>query len=64
MCQHQPSCPSSTAPDHDAARLVAYYPEQGWGRLCNGVTVFEDMGELLPDGGSAPIGQAMEGRAA
>lgn len=64
MCQHQPSCPTSTAPDHDAARLVAYHPEQGWGRLCNGVTVFEDMGELMPDGRFAPTVQAMEGRAA
>ncbi|MFD9221710.1 DUF5999 family protein [Streptomyces sp. NPDC060064] len=60
MCQHQPSCPSSTAPDHDAARLVAHHPEQGWGLLCNGVTVFEDMGELLPDVRSAPTAQVME----
>ncbi|MEU4492018.1 DUF5999 family protein [Streptomyces sp. NBC_00210] len=62
MCQHQPSCPSSTAPDRDAARLVAYHPEQGWGLLCNGVTVFEDMGELLPDGTSASSVQALGGR--
>ena len=49
MCTHQPQCPDSTAPDHDAARLVASWPEQGWGLLCNGVVVFEDRGELLPD---------------
>jgi hypothetical protein len=50
MCQHQPACPSATAPDHDAARVVATHPEQGWSLLCNGVLVFEDTGELLPDG--------------
>lgn len=55
MCQHRPQCPSAGAPDHDAARLVAYHPEQGWGLLCNGVIVFEDTGELLPDGRSVPI---------
>ena len=26
------------------------HPEQGWSLLCNGVLVFEDTGELLPDG--------------
>jgi len=50
MCRHQPPCPSSDASDHDAARVVAYHPEQGWNLLCNGVVVFEDTGELLPDG--------------
>jgi hypothetical protein len=30
---------------------VACHPEQGWSLLCNGVVVFEDTGELLPDGG-------------
>ncbi|MEU7864570.1 DUF5999 family protein [Nonomuraea sp. NPDC049141] len=54
MCQHQPSCPSADATDHDAARLVAYHPEQNWGLLCNGVIVFDDTGELLPDGRSIP----------
>jgi len=29
---------------------VAHHPEQGWSLLCNGVLVFEDTGELLPDG--------------
>jgi hypothetical protein len=50
MCRHQPSCPPSIAPDHDAARVVASHPQQGWSLLCNGVVVFEDTGELLPDG--------------
>jgi hypothetical protein len=50
MCQHQPSCPSADASDHDAARVVACFPEQGWSLLCNGVIVFEDHGEIRPDG--------------
>jgi len=29
---------------------VARRPEQGWSLLCNGVILFEDTGELLPDG--------------
>jgi hypothetical protein len=29
---------------------VASHPEQGWSLLCNGVVVFEDTGDLLPDG--------------
>lgn len=50
MCQHQPSCPESGAPDGDAARVVAGHPEQGWSLLCNGIVLFEDTGEILPDG--------------
>ena len=50
MCTHSPVCPSATAPDHDAARVVASHPEQGWSLLCNGVVLFEDTGEILPDG--------------
>ena len=50
MCPHQPPCPPADASDHDAARVVASHPEQGWSLLCNGVVVFEDYGELLPDG--------------
>ncbi|MFI6794950.1 DUF5999 family protein [Streptosporangium canum] len=64
MCQHQPSCPSAYAPDHDAARLVAFHPAQGWGLLCNGVVIFEDTGELLPDGRSIPAHRSLYGRAA
>jgi hypothetical protein len=55
VCGHRPPCPPATAQDHDAARLIAYHPEQGWGLLCNGVIVFDDTGELLPDGHSIPI---------
>jgi hypothetical protein len=50
MCQHQPLCPQADAVDREAARAVASHPEQGWSLLCNGVILFEDTGELLPDG--------------
>jgi hypothetical protein len=50
MCEHQPPCPTADAPDRDAARVVVHHAEQGWALLCNGVIVFEDTGELLPDG--------------
>jgi hypothetical protein len=49
MCQHSPICPSADAPDHDAAKVVSRHPEQGWSLLCNGVIVWEDTGEILPD---------------
>ena len=52
MCQHQPACPAADAIDRDAARVIASFPEQGWSLLCNGVILFEDTGELLPDGSS------------
>ncbi|MEU8543122.1 DUF5999 family protein [Streptomyces sp. NPDC048717] len=50
MCQHQPACPSAGSTDREAASPIASYPEQGWTLLCNGVLLFEDTGELLPDG--------------
>ncbi|MCM2387694.1 DUF5999 family protein [Streptomyces sp. CWNU-1] len=50
MCQHQPPCPTSDSADRDAARQMAHHPEQGWSLLCNGVLLFEDTGELLPNG--------------
>jgi hypothetical protein len=50
MCQHQPHCPDQHAPDRMAARALISHPEQGWSLLCNGVVLFEDAGELLPDG--------------
>ncbi|RNG37369.1 DUF5999 family protein [Streptomyces botrytidirepellens] len=49
-CQHQPSCPSADAADREAAHLLEYFPQQGWALLCNGVVLFDDTGELLPDG--------------
>ena len=51
-CRHHPRCPAATAPDRDAAHIVTTHPEQGWSLLCNGVVLFEDTGELLPDGRS------------
>jgi hypothetical protein len=50
MCPHQPPCPQADRPDRDAAHTVAFHPEQGWSLLCNGVIVFDDLGELLPGG--------------
>jgi len=50
MCRHQPHCPTADATDRDAACVVSSHPEQGWSLLCNGVVVFDDTGELLPDG--------------
>ncbi|WP_424214970.1 DUF5999 family protein [Streptomyces sp. BI20] len=50
MCDHQPPCPSVDSADRDAARAVASHPEQGWSLLCNGAVLFDDTGELLPDG--------------
>ncbi|GGZ25446.1 DUF5999 family protein [Streptomyces poonensis] len=50
MCSHQPLCPSADRPDCDSARIVAFHPEQSWNLLCNGAIVFDDTGEILPDG--------------
>ncbi|MGC0420522.1 DUF5999 family protein [Embleya sp. AB8] len=50
MCQHRPQCPPADSPDREAAAVVAAHFEQGWSLLCNGVVLFEDTGELLPDG--------------
>ena len=54
MCPHLPACPPADRPDRDAARTVASHPEQGWSLLCNGVIVFDDLGEILPGGRVAP----------
>ena len=50
MCPHTPHCPEFSKSDREAAHTVAAHPEQGWSLLCNGVIVFDDTGELLPDG--------------
>ncbi len=49
-CPHDPPCPTPNDTDREAARIVAAHPEQGWSLLCNGIVLFEDTGELLPDG--------------
>jgi hypothetical protein len=38
---------------------VAAQPGQGWSLLCNGVILFDDGGELLPDG--RPVSPARRG---
>jgi hypothetical protein len=48
MCQHQPQCPTADSPARQLARTLAAHPEQGWSLLCNGVVVFDDLGELQP----------------
>jgi Family of unknown function (DUF5999) len=45
-----PPCPSADAVDAEAAVTVANHCEQGWSLLCNGIVLFDDTGELLPDG--------------
>jgi hypothetical protein len=50
MCSHRPACPPADAADHDAAKVVVTHPDQGWSLLCNGVVLFDDLGEILPDG--------------
>ncbi|EHN75422.1 hypothetical protein SMCF_5100, partial [Streptomyces coelicoflavus ZG0656] len=46
MCAHRPSCPATDTRAH----VVAAHPEQGWQLLCDGTIVFDDTGELRPDG--------------
>lgn len=57
-CAHVPRCPAAGASDHAAARIVVSYPEQGWTLLCNGVVVFDDNGEILPNGTCTASGHA------
>ncbi len=47
MCTHTPRCPDAQAPDRTLARVLASHPEQGWSLLCNGVVLFDDLGELI-----------------
>ena len=54
MCSHQPLCPSADRADRAAARVIVAHPEQGWSLLCNGVVLFDDAGQLLPDGQMVP----------
>lgn len=50
VCVHVPACPSADGPDRDAAHVISGHPEQGWSLLCNGIVLFEDSGEILPNG--------------
>jgi hypothetical protein len=54
MCTHNPPCPSATAADHGAARVIAHQDDLGWSLLCNRVIVFDDTGEILPNGVIVP----------
>ncbi|MEF9907105.1 DUF5999 family protein [Streptomyces sp. P9-A2] len=52
MCAHRTSCPRPhvQVPHVQVPHVVAAHPEQGWSLLCDGAIVFDDTGELLPDG--------------
>ncbi|CAL9281909.1 DUF5999 family protein [Streptomyces olindensis] len=50
MLTHQPSCPTPDSVDRQDAVIVSAHPEQGWSLLSDGTIVFDDTGELLPDG--------------
>ena len=54
MCHHATPCPDADSDARDLAVVVSSHPEQGWRLLCNGVVLFDDDGELLPDGSSVP----------
>ncbi|MEU5276374.1 DUF5999 family protein [Streptomyces asoensis] len=54
MCSHQlPGTHTGAHTDDRStplAHIVAAHPEQGWNLLCDGTIVFDDSGELRPDG--------------
>ncbi|MFI1726426.1 DUF5999 family protein [Streptomyces sp. NPDC020489] len=50
MCRHSEPCPTADSADSEAAVVVVSQPEQGWSLLCNGVIVFDDTGDVRPDG--------------
>ncbi|MFI5857684.1 DUF5999 family protein [Streptomyces parvulus] len=73
MCVHRSSCPAAGSPavgspapaSRDAAaHVVAAHPEQGWNLLCDGTIVFDDTGELRPDGGVVAPRRVPAGRLA
>jgi hypothetical protein len=51
-CALTSPCPPADRPGRDAARTIACHPSQGWSLLCNGVVVFDDTGQLLPENSS------------
>ena len=55
MCQHRTPCPDADSDARDLAAVVSSHPEQGWRLLCNGVVLFDDDGELLPDGRAVAV---------
>jgi hypothetical protein len=54
MCAHTNPCPPADSDARELAAAVSSHPEQGWSLLCNGVVLFDDGGELLPDGRAIP----------
>jgi Family of unknown function (DUF5999) len=64
ICPHNPPCPPPSAHDREAAHTVVNHPEQGWSLLCNGIVIFEDTGELLPDGVVIPPHRPTDARCA
>lgn len=50
MCQHALPCPTADQSDREAAKSLARDDIAGWTLLCNGVLLFDDTGELLPNG--------------
>ena len=49
MRPHLPPCPAADRPDRAAARTVAFHPGERTSLLCNGLIVFDDLGEILPE---------------
>ncbi|CAM5278751.1 DUF5999 family protein (plasmid) [Streptomyces viridifaciens] len=45
---------SGTTSDTQEDELVSFVPAQGWGRLASGTLVFDDGGQLGPDGTVVP----------
>ncbi|MFJ6569816.1 DUF5999 family protein [Streptomyces sp. NPDC091292] len=50
MYPRTPPCPTADQSDREAAKPRARNHIMGWTSLRNGVLLFEDTGELLPDG--------------
>ncbi|WNV75213.1 DUF5999 family protein [Geodermatophilus sp. DSM 44513] len=50
MCRHGTPWPHVTSDTGELAAAVSAHPEQGLNLLCNGVILFDDDRELLPDG--------------
>ena len=47
MCTHTPQCPSASAPDAAAARIVSeHLQDSGYALLCNGAVLLEGDGLL------------------
>ncbi|MEU9993212.1 DUF5999 family protein [Streptomyces sp. NPDC007971] len=59
MCSYRTSCSAS---DPGTPHPVAAHPEQGWTLLCDGSIVFDDTGELHPDGSVVPPRRVPAGR--